>query len=54
MKRNDIAATARQLRAILDAILCGDLDASVAVRTRIEGALAALETLSADDPTAAE
>ena len=45
MKRNDIAATASQLRAILDAIQRGELDASATVQARLEGAVTALEVL---------
>lgn len=48
MKRNDIAATASQLRAILDAIQRGELDASATVRARLEGAATALEALAGD------
>ena len=44
-----VATTARQLRLILDAIERGDLDASVTVRARLEGAATALETLTADN-----
>ena len=42
-----VATTARQLRLILDAIERGDLDASAAVRARLEGAATALEELIA-------
>ena len=42
-----VATTARQLRLILDAIERGDLDASAAVRARLEGAATALEALTA-------
>src|SRR6478736_8191771 len=45
-----VATTARQLRLILDAIERGDLDASAAVRARLEGAATALEALTAANP----
>ncbi len=41
-----VAKLARQLRVILASIDNGDLDASATVRKRIEGAVAALETLA--------
>ncbi len=47
---DDLAATARQLRAILDAIDRGELDAAPAVRARLDGAATALETVTAADP----
>jgi hypothetical protein len=47
-----VATTARQLRLILDAIERGDLDASAAVRARLEGAATALEALTASNPKA--
>jgi hypothetical protein len=47
---SQVAATARQLRVILEAIDRGDLDASATVRSRLEGAAVALETLAAGDP----
>lgn len=49
MTDHDIAKTARQLRSILASIEAGDLDATTAVRTRLEGAAAALESLVDDD-----
>ncbi len=51
MKRADIAATARQLRLILDAIERGELEASATERTRLEGAAAALDALTGEAPS---
>lgn len=48
MKRTDIATTASQLRAILDAIERGELEASATVRARLEGAAAALDALAGE------
>ena len=45
-----VATTARQLRLILAAIQRGELDASTAVRARLDGAATALETLTVDNP----
>lgn len=47
---DEIGATARRLRAVLDAIERGDLEASAAVRTRLEGAVTALEMLAKCSP----
>ncbi|WP_170981160.1 hypothetical protein [Mycolicibacterium sp. CR10] len=46
MKRADIADTASQLRAILDAIACGELSVTTTERARLEGAVVALDTLA--------
>lgn len=45
---DEIGATARRLRAVLDAIECGDLEASTAQAAYIAGAVNALEALLAD------
>lgn len=50
MKRADIAATAGQLRLILGAIERGELAATATERTRLEGAVAALDALAGDGP----
>lgn len=53
MKRTDLAALADQLAATLDAIAAGDLDASAAMRYRLEGAVVALRvTLGEQGPDA--
>ena len=46
---DEIAKTAGQLAAILDAIEAGDLTASPTVRARLEGAVAALKSLANDE-----
>ncbi len=48
MKPADIAATARQLRLILDAIERGELEATATERARLEGAAAALDAMTGD------
>ncbi len=51
VKRADIAATAGQLRLILGAIERGELEATATERTRLEGAVAALDALTGDAST---
>lgn len=46
MKRADVAASARQLRLILDVIERGELDATATERLRLEGAVAALDAMA--------
>lgn len=46
MKRADIAASARQLRLILAAIECGELEATTQQAAYLSGAADALEALT--------
>jgi hypothetical protein len=50
VKRADIAAATGQLRLILGAIERGELEATATERTRLEGAVAALDALAGDAP----
>ncbi len=43
LSTDDLRRTAESLRAVLDAIRCGELEASTVERERITGALSALE-----------
>jgi transcription elongation GreA/GreB family factor len=45
MTRDQIIALSSELRAMLDKIEAGDLDAAKAMRYRIEGAITALEVV---------
>jgi transcription elongation GreA/GreB family factor len=45
LNRSEVAALAADLRAMMDRIEAGDLDATAAMRHRIEGALAVLEVV---------
>lgn len=46
MDHDTMAATARQLRTILDAIERGELEATSTVKARLEGAAVALEAMN--------
>jgi hypothetical protein len=50
MDDDTVAGTARQMRAVLDAIERGDLVASATVKARLEGAVVALEMLESNQP----
>jgi hypothetical protein len=45
LTRAEVAALASDLRAMMDRIEAGDLDATIAMRHRIEGAIAVLDTI---------
>lgn len=53
MKRADLAASAGQLRLILDAIERGELEATATERARLEGAAATLDVLGGNTSPAA-